>query len=137
MLQRQRLLINPRGRSSESRTGENPTYGLTRGPRETTCDIGRLARRIKNIGGYAIPNSPMPQSCTEALLYYCAWIMSSWTTLPVSSREAVCEHVRSSDFPEHPDTLSQMARAAGLSAAQELSAWRWHRCWWFQRTSGM
>jgi group II intron reverse transcriptase/maturase len=30
MLQRQRLLISTRGRSSESRTGENPTYGLTR-----------------------------------------------------------------------------------------------------------
>jgi cyclopropane fatty-acyl-phospholipid synthase-like methyltransferase len=69
--------------------------------------------------------------------HYCGWIMSSWTTLPVSSREAVCEHVRSSDFPEHPDTLSQMARAAGLSAAQEISVRRWHRCWWFERTSGM
>jgi hypothetical protein len=32
--QRQRLLINKRGRSSESRTGENLPYGLTRGLRE-------------------------------------------------------------------------------------------------------
>ena len=32
--QRQRLLINARGRSSESRNGENSTYGLTRGPME-------------------------------------------------------------------------------------------------------
>ena len=69
--------------------------------------------------------------------HYCGWIMSSWTTLPVSSRKAVCEHVRSSDFPEHPDTLSQMARAAGLSAAQEISARRWHHCWWFERASAM
>jgi hypothetical protein len=33
MRQRQRLLISPRGRLSENRTGENPTYGLTRGLR--------------------------------------------------------------------------------------------------------
>lgn len=33
--QRQRLLIDSQGRSSESRTGENPTYGLTRGPEVT------------------------------------------------------------------------------------------------------
>ena len=32
--QRQRLLISQRGRSSESRTGENPPYGLTRGLRK-------------------------------------------------------------------------------------------------------
>ena len=34
VLQRQRLPIGERGRSSESRPGENPTYGSTRGLRE-------------------------------------------------------------------------------------------------------
>ena len=34
VIQRQRLLINTWGRSSVSRTGENSTYGSTRGLRE-------------------------------------------------------------------------------------------------------
>ena len=34
IFQRQRLLISIQRRSSESRNGENPTYGLTRGLKE-------------------------------------------------------------------------------------------------------
>lgn len=37
VLHRQRMLISTRARSSESRTGENPTYGLTRGLEEAYC----------------------------------------------------------------------------------------------------
>jgi len=44
-------LINSGGRSSVSRTGENPNYGLMRGPRETETTRGRLARRSKDSGG--------------------------------------------------------------------------------------
>jgi SAM-dependent methyltransferase len=66
---------------------------------------------------------------------YCGWVMSSWTALPVASREAVCDHIRGNDFPEYPETLTSMARAAGLTAGGELSARRWHHCWWFERAS--
>jgi len=52
MLQRQRLLISTRGRSSESRTGENPTYGLTRGLEETWCT--RASTQMLN-GHWASP----------------------------------------------------------------------------------
>jgi len=66
---------------------------------------------------------------------YCAWVTSSWTALPATSRQVVCEHVRARDFPEHPATLAEMARAAGFSAGGEISGRRWHRCWWFEQAS--
>jgi SAM-dependent methyltransferase len=98
----------------------------------------RAAAQINDGGVLVIMDVALEQDEDRStyLDRYCAWVMSSWSALPATSREAVCEHIRGYDFPEYPDTLTEMTRAAGLTAGRELSGRRWHRCWWFERASG-
>ena len=62
--QRQRLLISLWGRSSESRTGENPMSGSTRGLRE-----GRYGSRIEAYRETSGTATDAYSHCTEVLLY--------------------------------------------------------------------
>ncbi len=64
---------------------------------------------------------------------YCEWLERDWTALPPVAVDAICNHVRSRDFPETTLVLCTMAANAGFNSHTEINRFRWHRTWRFDK----
>jgi len=64
---------------------------------------------------------------------YCGWLRSEWKAMSPEALDAICDHIRNNDFPETASELHAMATHAGFSGCFEISRFRWHRTWCFEK----
>ena len=65
--------------------------------------------------------------------HYSAWIESDWTAIAALAKESIYESIRNHDFPETVSSIKEMAKQAGFSTATEISRFRWHQAWSFEK----
>ncbi|MEF3365810.1 class I SAM-dependent methyltransferase [Methylocystis sp. 9N] len=69
----------------------------------------------------------------DYLRHYFDWIDSGWEGLSALERDAIIEHISTSDWPEPLSLLDSQARAAGLRRLPGDAKHRWHRLMRFER----
>jgi cyclopropane fatty-acyl-phospholipid synthase-like methyltransferase len=67
--------------------------------------------------------------------HYSAWIESDWTAIAPEEKESLYEHIRNHDFPETVSTIKELSKQADFSSATEISRFRWHQAWSFEKNS--
>jgi cyclopropane fatty-acyl-phospholipid synthase-like methyltransferase len=67
--------------------------------------------------------------------HYSAWIESDWTAIAPLGKESIYEHIQNHDFPETASTIKTLSSQAGFSSATEISRFRWHQVWTFEKNS--
>jgi hypothetical protein len=80
----------------------------------------------------------MREEDEELQLYwerYCAWLRAEWKSMQPEELDAICDHIRNNDFPEIASELCKMAIHAGFSECFEISRFRWHRAWCFEKSN--
>jgi ubiquinone/menaquinone biosynthesis C-methylase UbiE len=69
----------------------------------------------------------------DYLRHYFDWIEKDWTGLSRAEKDAVYEHVSTSDYPEPLSLLERQAQAAGLKRLAGDVPHRWHHLMRFER----
>lgn len=69
----------------------------------------------------------------DYLKHYFDWIEKDWPGLSRSEKDAIFEHISSSDYPEPLSVLDQQARMAGLKRLPGDIPHRWHHLMRFER----
>jgi cyclopropane fatty-acyl-phospholipid synthase-like methyltransferase len=64
---------------------------------------------------------------------YCGWLRSAWETMHPEELDAICDHIRNSDFPETASGLYAMATKAGFGKCIEINRFRWHHTLCFEK----
>ena len=67
--------------------------------------------------------------------HYSAWIESDWTAIAPLGKESIYEHIQNHDFPETASTIKTLSSQAGFASATEISRFRWHQAWSFEKNS--
>lgn len=69
----------------------------------------------------------------DYLKHYFEWIEKDWEALSRAEKDAVYEHVSTSDYPEPVSVLERQAREAGLKRLAGDIPHRWHHLMRFER----
>ncbi|MBM3550285.1 MAG: class I SAM-dependent methyltransferase [Alphaproteobacteria bacterium] len=103
---------------------------------ENKAEFFRRASRALAPGGVLLLVDTMreeDESREDYLKHYFDWIEKDWTGLSRAEKDAVYEHISSSDFPEPLSLLERQARAAGLKRLSGDVPHRWHHLMRFER----
>jgi SAM-dependent methyltransferase len=65
---------------------------------------------------------------------YCGWLRSEWKVMQPEEQDAICDHIRNNDFPETASELCAMATHTGFRGYFEISRFRWHCTWCFEKS---
>lgn len=69
----------------------------------------------------------------DYLRHYLGWIATEWTGISSAEKDAIFEHITTSDWPEPVSILDAQARAAGLRRLAGDGRHRWHRLMRFEK----
>lgn len=72
-------------------------------------------------------------SLDQHLEHYTNWIESDWNAIASEGKQSIYDHIRNHDFPETVSAIKAMGRQAGFSSATEISRFRWHQAWSFEK----
>lgn len=72
-------------------------------------------------------------SLDQHLEHYTNWIESDWNAIAPLGKESIYEHIQNHDFPETASTIKTLSSQAGFSSATEISHFRWHQAWSFEK----
>ena len=103
---------------------------------EDKAEFFRRASRALAPGGVLLLVDTMreeDESREDYLRHYFDWIEREWTGLSRAEKDAICEHISSSDFPEPLSLLERQAREAGLKRLSGDVPHRWHHLMRFER----
>lgn len=73
------------------------------------------------------------ESRDDYLRRYLGWIESEWAGITSAEKEAIFEHITTSDWPEPVSILDAQARAAGWRRLSGDGQHRWHRLMRFEK----
>jgi len=65
--------------------------------------------------------------------HYSAWMESDWTAIAPEGKQSIYDHIRNYDFPETVSVIKEISSQAGFSSATEISRFRWHQAWYFEK----
>jgi SAM-dependent methyltransferase len=100
------------------------------------AEFFRRAARALAPGGVLLLVDTMREeneSREDYLKHYFDWIEKDWEALSRAEKDAVYEHVSSSDYPEPLSLLERQAREAGLKRLAGDVPHRWHHLMRFER----
>lgn len=103
---------------------------------EDKAEFFRRAARALAPGGMLLLVDTMreeDETREDYLRHYFDWIEKDWTGLSCAEKDAIVEHISTSDYPEPLSVLEQQARAAGLSRLPGDAPHRWHHLMRFER----
>ncbi|MFO1102821.1 MAG: class I SAM-dependent methyltransferase [Methylocystis sp.] len=100
------------------------------------AEFFRRAARALAPGGVLLLVDTMreeDESREDYLKHYFDWIEKDWAALSRAEKDAVYEHVSTSDYPEPLSLLERQARDAGLTRLAADAPHRWHHLMQFER----
>ncbi|MBM3577098.1 MAG: class I SAM-dependent methyltransferase [Alphaproteobacteria bacterium] len=103
---------------------------------EDKAEFFRRASRALAPGGFLLLVDTMRQEDEtrgDYLKHYFDWIEKDWAGLSRAEKDAIFEHISTSDYPEPLSLLEQQARAAGLKRLPGDVPHRWHHLMRFER----
>jgi ubiquinone/menaquinone biosynthesis C-methylase UbiE len=103
---------------------------------EDKAEFFRRASRALAPGGLLLLVDTMREeneTRDDYLRHYFAWIEKDWTGLSRAEKDAIFDHVSTSDYPEPLSLLERQARAAGLTRLPGGVPHRWHHLMRFER----
>jgi cyclopropane fatty-acyl-phospholipid synthase-like methyltransferase len=103
---------------------------------EDKAEFFRRASRALAPGGLLLLVDTMreeDETREDYLRHYFDWIEKDWNGLSRVERDAIFEHISTSDYPEPLSLLEQQARAAGLKRLPGDAPHRWHHLMRFER----
>jgi SAM-dependent methyltransferase len=77
------------------------------------------------------------ESRDQFFQHYLAWIESDWTAIAPAEKESLYKQIRNHDFPETISTIKELSSQAGFSSVTEISRFRWHQVWSFEKKSDL
>jgi cyclopropane fatty-acyl-phospholipid synthase-like methyltransferase len=99
-------------------------------------DLFQLAYERLKKNGFLLLIDVMREEDEDLQLYlerYTSWLRSEWKSIQQKGLTAICDHIRNYDFPEMVSGLCEMSIQTGFSEHYELSRFRWHRTWCFEK----
>ena len=103
---------------------------------EEKAEFFRRAARALTPGGMILlvdTTRDENETRDDYLRHYFSWIDSDWAGLSAIERDAIIEHISTSDWPEPLSLLDEQARAAGLRRLPGDIKHRWHLLMRFER----
>ena len=73
------------------------------------------------------------ESRDQYFQHYSTWMESDWTVIAPAGKESIYEHIQNNDFPETVSAIKEISNQAGFSSATEISRFRWHQAWSFEK----
>jgi SAM-dependent methyltransferase len=75
------------------------------------------------------------ESRDQFFQHYLAWIESDWIAIAPAEKQSLYKQIRNHDFPETISTIKELSSQAGFSSATEISRFRWHQVWSFEKNA--
>src|SRR5689334_19844202 len=103
---------------------------------DAKTEFCRLAHRRLKTDGMLLVIDPAREEDEPRPVYldhYCGWIREDWKAMSPDAVGAICEHIRTTDYPETARDLRGIAAEAGFDRTRELERFRWHHTWSFEK----
>ena len=112
------------------------SYAMHHLPHAEKVQAFQLAYAALSARGVMIVIDPVREDGEARMAFLdrnCAWIKSDWQFVPLSAREAVCDHAMQDDYPESPAELQKMSADAGFSRCNQVNRHLFYQTWCFEK----